>query len=243
MHSNLLGYIKENWIRWLGILICLAIFASYFTPKKFDAEWAMDSVVTIEYPNGQVAGTGFFFSPEACVLTADHVAMPNMKVRLRGEVRRYTAKTVYSDNYLDLAVVCISDLKRAHPWLTLRETIDVKPGDRTYVVGHPDGSEWNVTSGVVNKISFRKHTVIEHVMPPMPERHFDIAIAFTRYTMITSAFVLPGSSGSPVLDVEGRVIGLITTMGPSGIEEHVVGHMNSAVTGSDLIRFVKSLME
>lgn len=90
---------------------------------------------------------------------------------------------VRGDMNLDLAVVRVLGDTSALPILPLRDELP-RPGERVYALGHPHESAWSFTAGVVGAIH---QGAIQHDAP-----------------------VNQGSSGGPLLDAWGRVVGVNT---------------------------------
>ena len=90
---------------------------------------------------------------------------------------------VRGDMNLDLAVVLVKGDTAGLPVLPLREELP-RPGEPVYALGHPHESAWSFTAGVVSAIH---QGAIQHDAP-----------------------VNQGSSGGPLLDVYGRVVGVNT---------------------------------
>lgn len=166
-----------------------------------DIQTAARAVVRV-YTAGSYA-TGFFTSPTGQLVTNDHVlgdsVCPKEGCYLEITVmhQRGAAKldpvTVFAvpqavDVGLDLAVAQLYDsmgMKLATPdYLTFNSrTSSELLGTHITIVGHPEGNLKKWTDGVV-------------------------ATAAGKWFQAT-AFVLPGDSGSPVLDDSGRVVGLL----------------------------------
>jgi len=88
------------------------------------------------------------------------------------------------DPSLDLAVVRIdADVAPLRLLELAPET--VAPGQQVYALGHPQETVWSFTSGVVSSVH---HAAIQH-----------------------DAAVNPGSSGGPLVDSSGRVVGINTS--------------------------------
>ncbi|HVW73547.1 MAG TPA: serine protease [Rhizomicrobium sp.] len=145
---------------------------------------AAGSVVTIMNSTG--SGSGFLVSSDGYVLTDQHVVGDDKTVRVRwpdgleglGQVERISKNR-------DVAIIKTNPRDRAP--LTLKRG-PVTPGDRVYVIGSPAGKgfEGTVSSGVISA---------------------DRIIDGLRYIQ-SDAAMSPGSSGGPLLDEKGEVIGL-----------------------------------
>lgn len=145
---------------------------------------ATGSVVTILNSTG--SGSGFLVSSDGYVLTDQHVVGDDKTVCVRwpdgleglGQVERISKNR-------DVAIIKTNPRDRAP--LALKRG-PVTPGDRVYVIGSPNGKnfEGTVSSGVISA---------------------DRIIDGLRYIQ-SDAAMSPGSSGGPLLDEKGEVIGL-----------------------------------
>jgi len=239
--------IREAWARarerWGIYSICILLTALFYVHTHVfhpdpGLKNAVKAVVMIENEKGMMIGTGFFFSSNGCLLTAQHVINDFSKkkkppyVKVYQTMKQHEAKIIAESEVLDSAILCVEGLKTSH-WLDLRNSLDVWPGDKAYTIGHPMGHPWFVDSGTVNRLSFRNYLLTRDI------GYATVNLWFPRYTMYTTSMVLWGNSGGPVLDSRGRVIGLVTNMGAFG-PTRIPTRMGMATTGTDLIRFVNS---
>ncbi|HEX8456376.1 MAG TPA: trypsin-like peptidase domain-containing protein [Pyrinomonadaceae bacterium] len=159
------------------------------TPPEI-ARTSFPSVVLIvtEDANGKplTQGTGFFVRPDV-VATNFHVikGATRIYVRIVGQAKEYNTTTVIDvDRDTDLALVKVSGIK-ARP-LPLGISRRIAAGDTAYALGNPKGFEGTISSGLVSGV--RRDGTVRLLQ-------FDAAIS-------------PGSSGGPVLDNRGEVIGV-----------------------------------
>ena len=148
------------------------------------------------------SGSGFIYRADGWVITNDHVVGDQSEVTvITRDGREYTGK-VYTakDNQIDLALVKIE--ANGLETLDLADMRTVRPGQFTMAVGSPFGLESSVTVGHVSALN-------------RPGQVFDPRIGDYRgYTgMIqTDAAINPGNSGGPLLNIEGEVIGVNSTI-------------------------------
>lgn len=240
-------------------LLLIAAQLNQLRKPKVDIEKKLDSVVMVATDAGH--GTGFFIDKDGCVMTAFHVVDAAVRsnkpiyLMLRGDPRKYEAKPVSGNSFLDVAVVC-SSVTWVEP-LKIVGTENIKQGDHVWTMGHPGDAMWNVTDGVVSRLSYRMHMTERKVpVPPvtigpvqagpflLPKitlkgRTVTDVIWMPRYDLIVSAFISWGSSGGPVLNDNGDVVGMIVEWEDVG-NAHP-GSMNVAVPGTDLLRFIRSV--
>lgn len=140
------------------------------------------------------SGTGFLVKP-GIVATNHHVVSAAHRVAVtlsRGETANAEG-VIAEDGEADLALLRVPGLD-ARP-LRLAASDTVEPGDRVVVLGNPLGLAGTVSEGIV--AALRPNGLGPEV------RGFEN----TPLLQITAP-ISPGSSGSPVLDAQGRVVGV-----------------------------------
>jgi len=158
------------------------------------AERAKNSivVVTVTGRDGKShgLGTGFVVSPEGLIATNLHVigeARP-ISVELKDGTKHAVTAVYASDRKLDLALVQIAAKNLpALPLATGKEAA-IRQGQPIVVLGNPQGLRHSLVSGVVS--GSRKFDEREMIQLAIPSE--------------------PGTSGGPVLDMRGRVLGVVT---------------------------------
>lgn len=146
---------------------------------------ALQAVVTV-LVDGRPVGSGFVVSPEGYILTVAHaVAQPGrLSVRF-ATGHQAGAEAIALDDGADVALLRAS--VRFLPALSLGDSRNLKAGDRVWVAGAPLGLEQSVSSGYV--------AASRRVVEDRTYIQLDISLN-------------PGNSGGPVLDEEGRVVGI-----------------------------------
>ena len=154
-------------------------------------------------------GSGFVVSPDGLVVTNHHVAggARSALVRLRDGRSFSEVQVLARDPGNDLALLKI-DAAGLTP-LALSEADDIKVGSEAYAIGSPLGLDFTLTSGIVSAQREQQETTFLQVQTT----------------------IAPGSSGGPMLDDQGRVIGVSTATRGAGL--------NLAVH----VRHVRALLE
>jgi serine protease Do len=144
--------------------------------------------------SGQSHGAGIILSPDGVILTNAHVVRQNSLEVTLPDGRTIPAKLTAHDTDRDLALlkVEVSDL----PAMTLSDAHDPQPGQWVTAVGHPWGVAGAVTSGILIDNGDR--------MPARGE--------VRRGWLAASLHLRPGNSGGPLVDVQGRLLGVNTVM-------------------------------
>lgn len=195
---------KINPVRVLLSLIFFCVFLSpqfrsfasdAITPAEIFAKNSA-SIVTI----GALAkkfgriGTGFVVSQEGLILTNNHVLDENDDIYVKfNDNKFYKGRVVDFDDRLDIALVKI-DRPGSRP-LKLGNSDSVRIGERILAIGNPLGLECTVSDGLISAI-----------------RETD---AGTRLLQI-SAPISTGSSGGPLFNMSGEVIGVTSSAASGG---------------------------
>ena len=147
-------------------------------------------------------GSGFVIDKDGMILTNHHVIDNNVKVivKFNNDPREYEAKVLGSDEPTDVALIRVSaaEAKNLRP-VMLGSSKTTKVGQWVLAVGNPYGLDRTVSFGIV---SAKGRNV-----PQAPVLNDFIQ---------TDAFIAPGSSGGPLLNMKGEVIG-INSRGGSGL--------------------------
>ena len=138
-------------------------------------------------------GSGFLVSDQGHIVTNAHVVGDHHSVTVRSAAGELSAARVLGKNdHLDLAVVKTEPLHHLQP-MTLGNAADISPGDEVIALGFPLGNDlgkdYTVTTGVVS--SRRVRDSVERIQ--------------------TDAAINPGSSGGPLINLDGEVIGVNTS--------------------------------
>jgi S1-C subfamily serine protease len=157
--------------------------------------------------SGTAAGSGFALDKSGDILTNAHVVEGaeegDVTVRF-GKQDPVDAKVVGRDPSTDLAVLRIDPKETKITPLQLGNSDKVQVGDQTIAIGNPFGLENTVTTGIISAV----------------QRSIDAPNGFSiDHVLQTDASINPGNSGGPLLDSQGRVIGVnaqIATGGSSG---------------------------
>lgn len=146
-----------------------------------------------EEPKIQGAGSGLIISEDGVIVTNNHVIKGASKLIVKlhnGE--KYEATVVGQDPQTDLAVIKIKankSLKAA----SFANSDKIEVGQWAIAVGSPMGLEQTVTTGVISAVG-----------------RSGIGAATIEDFIQTDASINPGNSGGPLVDLEGRVMGINT---------------------------------
>ncbi len=147
-------------------------------------------------------GTGFVIREDGLVLTSQHVvAQPGAIFVTLADGRRFRASLWAADPRSDLAVLRVP--ARSLPALPWGETASPRRGQIVLAFGNPGGlaadGQAVVSTGLVNGLG----RSLPETLGAEDDRYYGDMIQFT-------APIAPGSSGGPLVDICGRVLGVIT---------------------------------
>ncbi|MGQ0801802.1 MAG: Do family serine endopeptidase [Pseudomarimonas sp.] len=136
-------------------------------------------------------GTGFIISADGYVLTNHHVVDGADEVFVRLSDRRELVATVIgSDESSDVALLKIKATNLTA--LQLGETKTLKRGQWVVAIGSPFGFEQSVTAGIVSAVGRTSQMTGQQYVP-----FIQTDVAINR-----------GNSGGPLLNTDGRVVGI-----------------------------------
>jgi len=165
--------------------------------RRRDKNW------TLPEPPVKSEGCGFIVRPDGYLLTNRHVIASSTQVEVRGyDGRRWTAAVVATDERTDIAVLKVeaTDLTPVR-W---GDSEALKVGQLVCAIGAPFSQDFSFTCGWVSGKG-RANLLT----PPAGRSVYEDYIQ-------TDAFINPGNSGGPLLDVEGRVVGMNTLINGLG---------------------------
>ncbi|MEF8888985.1 MAG: Do family serine endopeptidase, partial [Desulfohalobiaceae bacterium] len=144
-------------------------------------------------------GSGFIISQDGYVVTNHHVVAQadTIEVSLREEEKTYKADIVGTDEETDLALLKI-EADRELPSLEFGDSAELNPGQWVLAIGNPFGLSHTVTKGIVSAKG--------RVIGAGPYDNF----------IQTDASINPGNSGGPLLNLQGKVVGINTAIVAQG---------------------------
>jgi len=201
--------VKKNsgWVMGIGILLFLMGCADFSIKSGSDSEVlirlvrkvqpAVVTVVTYDM-NGAAAdlGSGFFMDANGHLITNHHV----LKGAYSAEVKthdggKYPIERVVAENEeADIIKVRVAIPEKAAYWVDLTEE-EPAIGERILVVGSPLGFAQTVSEGIVSAVR-------------------DLPVVGKVFQL--SAPISPGSSGGPVVNMKGRVVGVVSFQAAMG---------------------------
>ena len=143
-------------------------------------------------------GSGFIIDKAGYIVTNNHVVenTDQIKVILKDN-KEYEAKIIGTDKNTDLALIKINADEKLTA-LDLGNSDDLKVGEWVMAIGNPFGLGHTVTAGIVSAKG--------RVIGSGPYDDF----------IQTDTSINPGNSGGPLLDLDGRVVGINTAIIQNG---------------------------
>jgi serine protease Do len=144
------------------------------------------------------SGSGFIITPDGYILTNNHVVEHATKLQVTLDTgEKYEADVVGTDPMIDLGLIKIDTKGKKLPTLPLGDSDSLKVGQWVMAIGNPFSLERTVTVGVVSGKKRQVDTGTTTVPGLANFIQTDAAINF-------------GNSGGPLIDGQGRVIGINT---------------------------------
>jgi len=164
-----------------------------------------DSIVLVHgtVSNGSVQGSGFVynFTNTMVVITNNHVVHGTTSVSVTfSNGNGYAANVTGTDPYADLAVLTVDAPASEFLPLEIVGSSMLRVGDPVVAIGNPYGLVGSLTTGVVSALG---RTISEE----------EYIGAYSIANIIqTSTPINPGNSGGPLLNFDGKVIGITTAI-------------------------------
>jgi 2-alkenal reductase len=147
-------------------------------------------------------GSGFFWDAAGHIVTNRHVVEQATTIRVwLASGGQAEAEIIGSTPTYDLAVLRAKELTTAPSPIAIGTSSNLKIGQWVYAIGSPLGLDHSLTTGVISALNRR--------LPTSNGREVENIIQ-------TNAAIYPGSSGGPLLDSAGRLIGVNTVAYSTG---------------------------
>lgn len=148
-------------------------------------------------------GSGFIVSEDGYVITCNHVVADSEAdyTIIVDPEHKYRAKILAKDPLVDIAILKIEE--KNLPYLELGDSNKIELGETVVAIGNPLGEfEDTLSAGIVSGLS-RKITAYGGL---------PLKATSLRGLIQTDAAINPGNSGGPLVNMEGKAIGVNTAM-------------------------------
>jgi Do/DeqQ family serine protease len=170
-------------------------FREFFGPELFERFFR-------ERPpreNVRAAGSGVIVDPRGFILTNNHVVENAVEIQVQlSDQRKFPARLVGRDPKTDLAVLKI-EATGPLPVAELGDSDRLRIGQWAIAIGNPFGLDRTVTLGIISATGRMRLGVSQ----------------FENFIQ-TDASINPGNSGGPLLNLDGKVIGVNTAIVSTG---------------------------
>jgi serine protease Do len=135
-------------------------------------------------------GSGFLIAPDGTIMTNNHVVENASQITVRlQDGRELEAKTIGTDPATDVAIIKIDETDL--PYLQLGDSDQLEVGDWVLAFGNPFGLSHTMTAGIVSA-----------------KGRSGMGLSDYENFIQTDAAINPGNSGGPLVDLDGRVVGM-----------------------------------
>jgi len=141
-------------------------------------------------------GSGVIVGADGIIATNHHVIKDATEISVvMSDGREFPAEKVLDDVRTDLAILKINTKGEKLPTLQLADSDAVEVGDLVLAIGNPFGVGQTVTSGIVSGVA-----------------RTDVSASDYSFFIQTDAAINPGNSGGALVDMQGRLIGINSTI-------------------------------
>ncbi len=179
----------------IGLLLlcggCESVSPSQLLSKADAIERVSAAVVSIGNASHTVA-SGFFVTPE-WVVTNHHVTLAGDLYIVHSNGRRSVLQPLISNEEQDIAL--FRAVRYKSPSVLPLHAQPLRVGDPVIVLGNPFGAGMTASAGIISALP-----------QAIGKRHF----------LQTDAAINPGNSGGPLINLQGEVVGVVTSRGAVG---------------------------
>jgi S1-C subfamily serine protease len=145
------------------------------------------------------SGSGIIIDPKGYILTNNHVIENAQRIEVTlSNGNKWPGNLVGTDPYNDLAIIRIdAPPPEKLQTLPLGSSQDLQVGQKVIAIGNPFGLQQTLTTGIISSLGRTIHSEQGQEMEDLIQ---------------TDAAINPGNSGGPLLDSEGKIIGLNTAI-------------------------------
>jgi S1-C subfamily serine protease len=143
-------------------------------------------------------GSGFVYDRQGHIVTNNHVIARGRNIIVTfSDDTRARAEVMGTDPGTDLAVITVTVPEPLLVPVALGDSDRLEVGEQAIAIGNPFGFERTMTVGVISSLG--------RVVPQENNGGYRFSLA---NLIQTDAAVNPGNSGGPLIDIQGRVIGV-----------------------------------
>jgi S1-C subfamily serine protease len=179
---------------------------------------AAPAVVSVQSDRG--AGSGSIIDPSGLVLTSAHVVRNSKNVTVTlSDKRKVRGQVIASTRNPDLALIRLQNVGGDLPSINIGSSTQIQVGQRAFAIGNPFGRfAGTLTTGIISRIDS------------------------DRKLIQTDAALNPGNSGGPLLNSQGELIGVNTSIYTSPSQEGNIG-LGFAINADTVKEFVAAAQQ
>jgi serine protease Do len=194
-------------------------FKEFF--KEFDVPFLFEDIYT--NPKAVSLGSGFIVDEEGYIVTNSHVVENADKINIKlHDNTELEAKLVGTDKKTDLALLKVQSDKKLS-FAVFGDDQAARIGDWVIAIGNPFGLGHSVTKGIVSSKA----------------RDLDSENGIVNNYVQTDAPINRGNSGGPLFDLNGKVIGVNTSIYSSSGSSAGVGFAIPSHTAAKIVEQLK----
>lgn len=161
--------------------------------RRFFEEMPFEAPFEMPEPPVRGFGSGFFIDPRGILVTNYHVVAGASQVTvILQNGQRFTSRDIQADQRSDLAIVRLHvPRQQSFPYLEFGDSSKMEIGDPVLAIGAPFGLTGSVTHGIISG-----------------KGRSGLALNMYEDFLQTDAAINPGNSGGPLINLQGKVIGI-----------------------------------
>jgi Do/DeqQ family serine protease len=169
------------------------VYSSRTVRTQVDPFWSLFGGMSVPQSRvEQSLGSGVIVRADGVIVTNNHVIAGGQQLRVvLADRREFPARVLLADPRADLAVLKIETKGERLPVLPIDTRGDVQVGDLVLAIGDPFGVGQTVTNGIVSALA-----------------RTDVGASDSGFFLQTDAAINPGNSGGPLVDMDGNLIGI-----------------------------------
>ena len=172
-----------------------------FMNQRFPKSESQAAALRKQFPQDPLdlnKGSGFVWDDEGHVVTNYHVIanaqLATVTINVGGgEFKEYPANLCGADVENDIAVLKVWAPRSVLKPITCGSSSELSKGHTVFAIGHPYGFDFFFTQGMVNAVG---------------DNEFSIPNSIIKGCIVSNSDIGPGSSGGPLLDENGHLVGL-----------------------------------
>ena len=196
------------------------VYSKRLVRQQVDPFWSMFAGGVPRERVEQSLGSGSIVRADGVIITNHHNIENAQEIRVvTADRREWPATVLLDDKRADLAVLKIDAKGERLPTLDIDAAGSPQIGDLVLAIGDPFGVGQTVTNGIVSALA-----------------RSDVGMNDYAYFIQTDAAINPGNSGGPLVDMNGRMIGVNTAILSNSGSSAGIGFAIPAVMADQVVR-------